>query len=431
MAEMNGNLIVENAAELVTCSGSAAKTGVQMADIGIIPDGAVTIENGRIGYVGPTSGLPADIDRNGFEVVDATGKAVLPGFVDAHTHFIFGGYRPEEFGWRLRGDSYMEIMSRGGGIHSTVAATRAATRDELTAAGRKRLDAMLAFGVTTVEGKSGYGLDLETEIKQLAVMQDLADRHPVDIAVTFLGAHAVPPDFKGGADGYIEFVIQDVLPEISAGNLAEFCDVFCEEGVFSIDQSRRLLTAAAAAGLKLKLHADEIVPLGGAELAAELGAVSADHLLHASDEGIAAMATAGVVATLLPGTAFSLKEPYARVRDMLAADCAVALATDLNPGSCFSSSIPLLAALATLQMGLSPEETVTALTINGAAALDRADRVGSLDPGKKGDLVILEYPSYRFIPYHTGVSVVAKTVKNGNLVFDKSRHEASYAANRT
>jgi len=426
MAELSGNLIVENAAELVTCSGTAAKTGTQMADIGIIPDGAVVIEAGRIVYVGPTSGLPVGLDRTGFDIIDASGKAVLPGFVDPHTHFVFGGYRPEEFAWRLRGDTYMEIMQRGGGIHSTVAATRAASREELLAVGRNRLDAMLSFGVTTVEGKSGYGLDLETEIKQLEVMAELNTGHPVDIVTTFLGAHAVPADYKNRGDRYIDFLIDAVLPEVTGRNLAEFCDVFCEQGVFSIDQSRRLLTAAAEAGLKLKLHADEIVPLGGAELAAELGAVSADHLLHASDAGIAAMATAGVVANLLPGTAFSLKEPYARARAMIAKKCAVALATDLNPGSSFTLSIPLLASLATLQMGLSPEETVTALTLNGAAALDRAAAVGSLDPGKLGDLVILEYPSYRFIPYHTGVSVVEKTIKSGNIVFDKTRYEAPY-----
>jgi len=428
---MNGNLIVENATELVTCSGFTAKSGAQMADIGVIPDGAVVIENGCIGWVGPTRELPPDMDRTGFQIIDASGKAVLPGFVDAHTHFVFGGYRPEEFAWRLRGDTYMEIMRRGGGIHNTVAATRKASFEELAAAGRKRLDAMLSFGVTTVEGKSGYGLDLDTEVKQLAVMADLNAGHPVDIAATFLGAHAVPPDYKDRADQYIDFIIADVLPEVTARSLAEFCDVFCEQGVFSIAQSKRLLQAASGSGLKLKLHADEIVPLGGADLAAELGAVSADHLLHASDAGIAGMAASHVVATLLPGTAFCLKEPYARAREMIAQNCAVALATDLNPGSSFTLSIPMLAALATLQMGLSPEETVTALTLNGAAALDRAATVGSLDPGKKGDLVILEYPSYRFIPYHTGVSVVEKTVKDGVLVFDKTCFEAPNASKST
>ena len=419
--DMQGDLIIKNAAELVTCSGFKAKPGKQMSDLGIFQDGAVIIEKGIIKYVGTTAGLPVDTHPDKFEIIDAAGKAVLPGFVDSHTHFVFGGYRPEEFAWRLRGDSYMEILERGGGILNTVAATRKASRTELIFAGLKRLDTLMSFGVTTVEGKSGYGLDLETEIKQLEVMSELDRRHPLDVAATFLGAHAVPPDYKGREDRFIDFIIREVLPEVTDRHLASFCDVFCEKGAFSIDQSRRLLTEAAAMGLKPKLHADEIVPLGGAELAAELGAVSADHLLHASDRGIDAMADAGVVATLLPGTAFSLKEPYARARHIIDRGCAVSLATDLNPGSSFSESIPLLFALATLYMGISPEEAVTALTLNGAAAINRADTVGSLDPGKKGDLVILEFPSYKFIPYHMGVSTVEKTVKNGKVVFDKNR----------
>ena len=424
---MNGNLIVENAAQLVTCSGFAAKTGDQMSDLGILEKGAVVIEAGTVQFVGYTVDLPGTINRDDFTIIDGTGKAVLPGFVDAHTHFIFGGYRPEEFAWRLKGDSYMEIMARGGGIHSTVAATRSASREALAAAGIKRLDSMLSFGVTTVEGKSGYGLDLETEVKQLEVMAHIDAQHPVDVVRTFLGAHAVPPAYKSREDRYIDFINGEVLPEVAARNLADFCDVFCEQGVFSIEQSRRLLAAAKKAGLKLKLHADEMVPLGGAELEAELGAISADHLLHATDGGIDAMAANEVVATLLPGTAFGLKEPYARARTMINHGCAVALATDLNPGSCFSESIPLLFALATLYMGLSPEEAVTALTLNGAAAIDPADTVGSLDPGKNGDLVILEYPSYKFIPYHMGISTVEKTIKNGTVVLDKTRYEAPYA----
>jgi imidazolonepropionase len=280
---------------------------------------------------------------------------------------------------------------------------------------------MIAFGVTTVEGKSGYGLDHATEIKQLEVMAELNRVHPLEVVPTFMGAHAVPPEYKGREDDYIDFVLKEVVPEVTGRRLAEFCDVFCEKNVFSIAQSRRLLTGAAEAGLKPKLHADEIVRLGGAELAAEIGAVSADHLLNASDEGLCAMATSGVVATLLPATAFSLREPYARGRFMIDTGCAVALATDFNPGSCFSESIPLAAALAALYMNLSPEEIVTALTINGAAALDRAQAIGSIDPGKQGDVIILENPSYRFIPYRLGVSTVEKVIKRGTLVFDKCR----------
>ena len=423
---MKGNLIIKNASALVTCSGFMAKKGREMSELGIIADGAVVIEQGRISRVGTTTNIMADLkasskDLSQFETIDASGKAVLPGFVDSHTHLVFGGYRAEEYAWRLMGDSYMDILQRGGGILSTVRATRSASREELTEAGLKRLDSMLSFGVTTVEGKSGYGLDRETEIKQLEVMADLNRLHPLDVVPTFMGAHAVLPEYKGREDDYIDFLLKEVVPEVASRRLAEFCDIFCEKNVFSVEQSRRLLTNAVESGLKSKLHADEIVRLGGAELAAEIGAVSADHLLHASDEGLHAMAEAGVVATLLPATAFSLREPYARGRQMIDAGGAVALATDFNPGSCFSESIPLVAGLAALYVNLSPEEIVTALTLNGAAALARAQVVGSLDPGKQGDVIILENPSYRFIPYHLGVSTVEKVIKRGTLVFDKRR----------
>ena len=418
---MNGNLIIKNASQLVTCSGFKAKHSREMADLHIINDGTVVIEEGIIKAVGKTEDILADFDENRFSIIDAVGKAVLPGFVDSHTHFVFGGYRAQEFSWRLHGDSYMQIMERGGGILNTVLATREATKKELIEAGRKRLDSMLSFGVTTVEGKSGYGLDHDTELKQLEVMADLDNRHPIDIIRTFLGAHAVTKDYKGRENAYIEYLTDNVMPEVAERNLAEFCDVFCEKNVFSVEQSRQLLHRAKEMGFKLKIHADEIVQLGGAELAAELGAISADHLLQASEKGIRDMAENGVVATLLPGTAFSLREPYARGRYMIDNNCAVALATDLNPGSCFSESIPLIFALATLYMNMTIEETITALTINGAAALDRADTIGSIDAGKKGDVIVLEFPSYEFIPYHTGVSTVEKVVKYGNLVFDKEK----------
>jgi imidazolonepropionase len=317
----------------------------------------------------------------------------------------------------------MEIMQRGGGIVNTVKGTRESTTEALIDSGKRRLDSMLSFGVTTVEGKSGYGLDRSTEIKQLEVMAELDKLHPADIAKTFMGAHAVPEAYHGSENAFVEYLIDAVMPEVADRNLAEFCDVFCEKNVFSIEQSRRLLQKARQMGFKLTLHADEIVPFGGAELAAELGAVSADHLLHASDKGIADMARAGVVATLLPATAFSLKEPYARGRYMIDQGCAVALATDFNPGSCFTESIPLLFALATLYMDLTIEEAITALTLNGAAALDRADTVGSLDIGKKGDAVLLEHPSYHFLPYHMGVNTVEKVIKNGKLVVDREKGE--------
>jgi imidazolonepropionase len=428
---MNGNLIIKNASELVTCSGFKAKKGQEMAELHIISDGAVILKEGIIEAAGKTNEIEAKleksaVDLSGFDIIDAQDKAVLPGFVDSHTHFVFGGYRAEEFSWRLRGDSYMDIMKRGGGIVNTVQATRAASANELLQTGIKRLDSMLSFGVTTVEGKSGYGLDKDTEIKQLEVINHLDGIHYIDIVPTFLGAHAVPADFKGRADDFIDYLIQEVMPQVFERKLAEYCDIFCEKNVFSVTQSRRLLTKAGELGFKIKLHADEIVQLGGAELAAELHATSADHLLQASDEGIRQMARADVVATLLPATAFSLKEPYARGRFMIDSNCAVALATDFNPGSCFTESIPLIFALATLYMDITTEEAVSALTINAAAALDRADTIGSLDVGKRGDLVVLEYPSYKFIPYHVGVNTVEKVVKNGNLVFDKERGGLTY-----
>lgn len=410
---------MKNAAEVVTCSGREAKRGQEMSELHIIPDGTIVIEDGIINAVGKSNEVLADIDEAQYEVISAAGKAILPGFVDSHTHFIFGGYRAEEFSWRLRGDSYMEIMQRGGGIINTVKATREAAREELFESGKQRLDSMLSFGVTTVEGKSGYGLDYETEIKQLEVMAELDEKHAVDVVRTFLGAHAVPKEYKGREDEFIEYLTDNVLPVVAERKLAEFCDVFCEKNVFSIVQSRKLLREAQKLGLGAKLHADEIVQLGGSELAAEIGAISADHLLQASVQGVTDLAKAGVVATLLPGTAFSLKEECARGRYMIDQGCAVALATDMNPGSCFTESIPLIFALAVLYMNLSIEEAVSALTINGAAAVGRADTIGSLDVDKQGDLVILEFPSYKYIPYHIGVSSVEKVVKRGVVVFDK------------
>jgi imidazolonepropionase len=420
---VSGNLIIKNAAQLVTCSGFKAKQGKEMSNLYVIENGALVVENGTIRSVGKTNEIlkgfnDKDNKMGEFNVIDASGKAVLPGFVDSHTHFVFGGYRAEEFSWRLRGDSYMDILERGGGILSTVKATRAAKKETLIKTGLQRLNSMLSFGVTTVEGKSGYGLDLKTERKQLEVMEELNRRHPVDVVSTFLGAHALPEEYKGRADAFIDDIIDNVLPVVIDENLAEFCDIFCEKNVFSVQQSKRLLLKAKENGLKIKIHADEIERLGGAELAAEIGAVSADHLLQTSDKGIHSIAKAGVVATLLPGTAFCLKEPYARGRYMIDNNCAVALASDLNPGSCFSESIPLIFALATLYMNIGIEEAITALTINGAAALGRADTIGSLDIGKHGDVIILKHPSYQFIPYHVGISTVEKVIKRGRLVFD-------------
>ena len=418
---MAKTLLLKNAAELVTCRGHAPKCGPAMQDIGIVEDGALWLEDGIIRKVGATDEILSDIAEPPDAVIDASGRCVLPGFVDPHTHFLFAGHRAEEFSWRLRGDTYMDIMERGGGIINSVRATRQASADELLAIGQRRLDSMLSFGVTTVEGKSGYGLDAATELKQLAVMAELDRQHPVEVVRTFMGAHAVPAEYKGRTDEFVDYLLQDVLPLVAEQRLADFCDVFCEKGVFSVEQSRLLLTAAQSLGLQAKVHADEIVTLGGAELAAELGALSAEHLLHASDAGIRRMAETGVIAVLLPVTAFCLREPYARARFMIDSGVPVALATDFNPGSCFSESIPLVIALAALYMQMTPAEIVTALTINAAAAVGRADRIGSLEAGKQGDFVLLDHPSHLYLPYHAGVNCVATVVKRGEIVYERQR----------
>ncbi|MBM7562380.1 imidazolonepropionase [Fusibacter tunisiensis] len=414
-----GNLVILNAQEVVTCSGFKGKSGSEMQNLGVVTHASVIVEDGIITKITKDPVDGSAFEKKGFKVIDASGKCVLPGFVDSHTHLIFGGYREDEYNNRLNGMDYMEIMNRGGGIINSVRGTQESSKETLLEVGIKRLNSMAGFGVTTVEGKSGYGLDLETEVKQLEVMKELNKMHSLDIVTTFLGPHARPIAYKDNPDAFIDFMIEDVLPVVDENGLAEFADIFCEKNVFSIEQSKRFLLEAKKRGFKLKIHADEIVQLGGAELAAELGAYSADHLLQASDAGIDAMRAAGVVATLLPCTAFSLKEPYARARFMIDQGLVVALATDFNPGSCFTESIPLLIALATNQMGMTIEETITALTINGAAALDRADQIGSIDVGKKADLTVHEFPSYKFLPYHIGVSTVEKVIKNGVLILDK------------
>lgn len=411
---MSENLIIFDA-RVVTPTGFAARKGAEMGELLVMDHATIEVTDGVITYVGPNRGENRDGYYQHYWHYNARGRCVLPGFVDSHTHFVFGGERADEFSWRLKGESYMSIMERGGGIVSTVKATRASNFIRLRAKAEGFLKQMNAMGVTTVEGKSGYGLDKETELMQLRIMRSLnGDEHRrVDIVPTFLGAHAVPQEYAGRTDDYVDFLIREVMPCVAEAGLAEFCDVFCEQGVFSIEQSRRLLLAARGMGFDLKLHADEIVPLGGAGLAAELSATSADHLLHASDADIRAMAEKGVVATLLPLTAFALKEPYARGHAMIDAGCAVALATDLNPGSCFSGSIPLTFALACIYMQMSIEEAITALTLNGAAALNRAGSIGSIEVGKKGDLVVLNTDNYHFLPYYIGMNCVIATIKEG------------------
>ena len=410
------NYIIKHVAELVTCAGGP-KAGKEMNQVGIITDGAVVIENGLIMDVGTTKEMNERYEnQSSYEIVDATGKAVLPGFVDSHTHFIFGGYRADEFGWRLKGDSYMSIMERGGGIASSVKATREASFEELMEAGRKRLDRLASYGVTTVEGKSGYGLDRETELRQLRVMKQLNAEHPLDIATTFLGPHAVPAEYKGRDREFLDEMIANVMPTVKEENLAEFADIFTEKGVFTVEDSEYYFDAARKMGFRLKAHADEMVDTSGAAMAARAGCVSADHLLAASDDGLKQMMDAGCVATLLPATAFSLGKPYARGREMIDMGCTVAMASDYNPGSCHTCSIPLMFSLACVYMHMTVEEAVTALTINGAAALCRQDSVGSIEVGKKADLVFLEHPSIQFLPYCTGMNIVEKVMKDGAFI---------------
>ena len=410
---------IRHASELVTCKGKAPKHGKEMSDISLIYDGAVIIHDDKIIAVGTTEELDKQVNMEEYEVTDASGKTVMPGFVDSHTHFIFGGYRADEFSWRLKGDSYMSIMERGGGINATVVPTREASEEELMEAGKERLNRMLEFGVTTVEGKSGYGMDCDTELKMLRAMKKLNETHPVDIVSTFLGPHSVLPEWKGKEREFLDEQLNHVMPKVKEENLAEFADIFTEKNVFTVEDSEYYMTKAKEMGFKLKIHADEIYQLGGSELAARVGAVSADHLLKASDEGIRQMRDAGVISTILPLTAFGLKEEYAPARKMIDEGCAVALASDLNPGSCFSNSIPLMVALGCIYMNMSIEEVITALTINGAAAVDRADKVGSIEPGKAADIIFLKFPSIHFMPYHTAINLVETVIKNGDTVYHK------------
>lgn len=386
-----------------------------MSELRVVRDAAVAIDVETIVWAGPAREMPP-VEGPAPEFVDAGGRAVVPGIVDSHTHFVFGGYRAEEFYWRAAGLPYMEIHARGGGIANTVRDTRSASLDDLLASATPRLERMLELGITTVEGKSGYGLDLDTEIRQLEAMRVLDARQPVDIVATYMGPHSIPTEYKDSPSGYIDFILRDVLPRVRERGLARFCDVFCEEGVFGLEDSRRFLEAARDAGFGLKLHADEIVRIGGAGLAAAMGAASADHLLKASGDDLDAMARAGVVATCLPVTAFTLREPYADARGMIDRGLAVALASDLNPGSCYSQSIPLVAALGVLYMNMSIEEVLTALTLNGAAAVGQAGDRGSIEPGKIADALILDAPSFRHLAYNAGMNIVDTVIKRGKVV---------------
>ena len=409
-------LWIKNLSEVITCHGTRAKKGKAMQDVGRLTGVEILIQDGKILAIAPRADLEATYDLAQAEVLDAKGHSVLPGFIDSHTHLVWGGERAEEFSWRLSGMDYMEIMNRGGGIASTVEKTRSASIEALIEAAGKRLDSMLRMGVTTVEAKSGYGLNLETECKQLIAAEKLNKIHPVDLVLTYMAAHALPKEMK--KEDYISSIIED-LAEIRRTTDADFFDVFCEKNVFELADTKKLLEAATSHGFSLKIHADEIVPLGGAELAVAMKATSADHLLQVTEDGVRALAEGETIATLLPGTAFSLQTNYAPARRLIENGCAVALASDLNPGSCHSESIPLIIALACLQMGMTIEEVVTALTINAAAAVNRLDTIGSLAVGKQADLILLDAPSYFQLIYHLGVNCVKTVVKKGQVVYQR------------
>jgi len=415
------DLLIENANEVITLRGGSQKPlrGEHMKDLGIIKGGSVAVNEGRIVAVGKTQEVKRKFE--GRETIDASGKVAMPGFVDPHTHLVFAGSREDEFEMRIEGATYMEILETGGGILKTVRETRKASKDELIEYCKKTLDVMLEHGTTTVETKSGYGLTVEDEVKCLEVATLLNERHPIDIVPTFLGAHATPPEYKGNVDDYVKLIINEMLPVVASRKLAEFCDVFCEKGVFSIEQSREILLSGKKYGLIPKLHADEMTRLGGAELAAEVQAVSADHLLFTSDNGIKALAKQGVIAVLLPGASFSLMmEKYADARKMIQWSVPVALGTDYNP-NCWVESQQIIIALACRQMRVTPAEAIAATTINAAHAIKRAHTVGSLEPSKKADAIVLDIPNHRFLGYRFGANLVDKVIKEGKLVADEGK----------
>ncbi len=407
---------IKNAAQLATISGAnKPRTREAMSDLGVIENGSLWIENGKIMAVGSTAELERIYGERASEadIVDATGRLVTPGLVDPHTHVAYGGSREREFEMRLEGATYMDIMNAGGGIHATTRMTREATEDELIEQTTRRLDSFLAHGVTTVEGKSGYGLDLETEIKQLRVMKRLNETHPIDLIPTFMGGHAVPSEYKGREDEYIDVLVNDMLPKVADEELAVFNDVFCEVGVFTPEQSERILLAGKELGLVPKIHADEIESYGGAELAAKVGAISAEHLLKASDEGVRLMAEAGVIACLLPATALYLREEAAQGRAMIDAGVAVAISTDCNPGSSPTTSMPLVMNLACISMRLTPAEALVAATMNGACAIGMEEKVGSIEVGKQADIVMWHISNYQELQYLFGVNHVQSVWKKG------------------
>lgn len=411
------DLLIKNGQVVTAAHKEYPVRGNQMQDLEVINEGWVGCAGDTIVAVGTREELEESLEITGkTRIIDAEGQVVTPGLVDPHTHLIFGGTREDEFYLRAQGADYMDIMEAGGGIASSVRSTRKTSLEELVSSGKQRLGWMLNLGVTTVECKSGYGLDLDTELKQLEAVRILQKEQPVELVSTFLGAHAWPEEFKDDQEGYVSFLIDTVLPRIKADDLAEYVDVFTEKGVFSVEQSRRIFQRAKELGFKLRIHADEMNTFGGAELAAELGTSSADHLLMISTEGIEALGKSDVIPVLLPATAFTLRKPYAPARKMLDAGLPLALATDFNPGSCPTANLALVMSIACLYMAMTPEEVFHAVTINAAHSLDRSHRIGSIEVGKQADLVIFDVESYKKIPYFYGVNLVKTVIKAGQVI---------------
>lgn len=415
------DLRITGAAQVLTMAPATPgrpKVGADLAELGLLAEGGLVAREGRIVAVGPSDRLRRDyrLAEEGVEV-DARGGVVLPAFVDPHTHVLFAGTREWEFEQRLEGKSYMQIAAAGGGILSSVAMFRAASDEALLAESLRRMDQMAAFGTGTVEVKTGYALEPEQELRALRLIAELGRRHPLQVVATYLGAHEVPAEYRPRTDDYVDLLVEEMIPAAGRLGIARFCDVFCEKGVFDVAQSRRILQAARQAGMTPKLHADEIEPMGGAELAAEVEAISADHLGRISDAGMAALAAADTVAVLLPGTLFCLKtREYAPARKLIRAGVPVAIATDCNPGSSMTESMPWIIALACLQMDMTPAEALVAATYNAAAALGLAGDRGALLPGYRADVQVLAAPSYARLPYHVGYPDLADLFVGGRPV---------------
>jgi len=417
---MTDDLLILHASELVTLKGPRrARAKAEMSDLAIIRDGAVAISGGVILDVGRTESILKEHEATGIETIDASDKVVMPGFVDPHTHLVYAGSREFEIELKAKGKSYLEILGAGGGILRTVKDTRAASSEDLFHESSRRLESMISHGSTTVEAKSGYGLDKKVELRMLETIRKLGNDYPVTLIPTYLGAHAVPPEFKDNPGLYVEFMVDEVIPEVAKRRLAEFCDVFCEKGVFDVEQSRKVLMAAKASGMKLKVHADEIHSSGGAELAAEVGALSADHLAKPTDDGIMAMARKDVVGVLLPGTPYSsMSKEYADGRRLIDLGVPVALGSDLNP-NCWNVSMQFTISLACHKMRMTPAEAITAGTMNAAAALGQEKKVGSIERGKHADLIVLDVPTHGHLPYQFGTNLCSVVLKDGKTVWEK------------